>query len=76
MKQQIVDMFEDSLNSEGEIVIAGITFDRAYVLKEMDPIAYEIELSNFADAIGYDEDEEDDGQPTELEEWMSFDPDC
>lgn len=23
-----------------------------------------------------DEDYEDDGQPTELEEWMDFDPDC
>ena len=23
-----------------------------------------------------DEEDEDDGQPTELEEWMSFDPDC
>ena len=23
-----------------------------------------------------DEEDEDDGQPTELEEWMDFDPDC
>lgn len=23
-----------------------------------------------------DEEEEDDGQPTEYDEWMSFDPDC
>ena len=23
-----------------------------------------------------EEEDEDDGQPTELEEWMSFDPDC
>ena len=75
MKQEIIDMFEDSLNTEGSVFIAGVEFDRAYILKEMDPIAYDVELSNFADALGYDEDE-DDGQPTELEEWMSFDPDC
>ena len=75
MKQEIIDMFEDSLNTEGSVFIAGIEFDRAYILKEMDPIAYDVELSAFADALGYDEDE-DDGQPTEHEEWMSFDPDC
>ena len=75
MKQEIIDMFEDSLNTEGSVFIAGVEFDRAYILKEMDPIAYDVELSNFADAMGYDEDE-DDGQPTELEEWMDFDPDC
>ena len=77
MKQEIIDMFEDSLNTEGSVFIAGIEFDRAYILKEMDPIAYDVELSNFADAMGYDEDTEDwDGQPTEQEEWASFDPDC
>ena len=76
MKQEIIDMFEDSLNTEGSVFIAGVEFDRAYILKEMDPIAYDVELSNFADALGYDEDEEYDGQPTEHEEWMSFDPDC
>lgn len=32
------------------------------------------------DDYGYDEDDfdgyEDDGQPTEYDEWQSFDPDC
>ena len=69
------DQFDEMLNEEGEIVIAGVTFDRAYILKEMDPIAYDQEFSNWADAMSYDFDE-DDGQPTEQEEWHSFDPDC
>ena len=79
-EDQAREQFDEMLNEEGEIVIAGITFDRAYILKEMDPIAYDEEFSNWADAMSYDfdeeEDEEDDGQPTELEEWQSFDPDC
>lgn len=77
MKQDIVEQFEEMLNEAGPVVIAGIEFDRADILKEMDPIAYDEELANFADAMGVDlDEEEDDGQPTELEEWMSFDPDC
>ena len=77
-EDQAREMFDEMLNEEGEIVIAGITFDRAYILKEMDPIAYDEEFSNWADAMSYDFDEEDeyDGQPTEQEEWASFDPDC
>jgi TPP-dependent 2-oxoacid decarboxylase len=77
MKQDIVEQFEEMLNEQGPVVIAGIEFDRADILKELDPIAYDEELANFADAMGVDlDEEEDDGQPTELEEWMSFDPDC
>ena len=79
------DQFDEMLNEQGEIVIAGITFDPARILKEIDPIAYEEEFSNWADAMSYDfdednedEDDEDeyDGQPTQQEEWASFDPDC
>jgi len=29
-----------------------------------------------ANDILLDEEDEEDGQPTELEEWMDFDPDC
>ena len=57
-EDQAREMFDEMLNEEGEIVIAGITFDRAYVLKEMDPVAYDTEFSNWADAMSYDFDEE------------------
>jgi hypothetical protein len=29
-----------------------------------------------ADVASLSDEEEDDGQPTEMEEWHSFDPDC
>ena len=77
MKQNIVEQFEEMLNEAGPVVIAGIEFDRAAILKELDPIAYDEELANFADAMGVDlDEEEDDGQPDEMQEWESFDPDC
>jgi len=39
---------------------------------------YDVPLSTVEDILNdMIEDEEDyDGQPTEMEEWMSFDPDC
>jgi len=75
---QAQEQFEDMLNEEGTVTIAGVTFDRAYILKEMDPIAYDTEFANYCDSMGYDFDEEDDydGQPTEQEEWHDFDPEC
>ena len=77
MRTEIIVQFEEMLNEKGTVTIAGIEFDRADILKEMDPIAYDEELANFADAMGYDlDEEEDDGQPDEMQEWESFDPDC
>jgi hypothetical protein len=77
MKQNIVEQFEEMLNEQGAVMIAGIEFDRADILKELDPIAYDESLNNFADAMGVELDEEDeDGQPDEMQEWESFDADC
>ena len=67
--------FCDAMDQQGPVVIMGITFDRSAILREMDPIAYDEELANFFDAMGFDP-EEDDGQPDEAQEWESFDPDC
>jgi len=37
----------------------------------------EYDVADMAETEGFvDFEEEDDGQPTELEEWQSFDPDC
>lgn len=73
---QAREQFDEMLNEEGTVTICGVTFDRAQILQDMDPIAYDQEFANYCDAMGYDFDEEDDGQPSEHDEWMSFDPDC
>ena len=76
--ESLEDAFCEALDDQGDVTICGVTFSRSQILKEMDPIAYDEELSNFFDAMGFDPDseDEDDGQPTEQEEWHSFDPDC
>ena len=50
--------FCEAMDEAGPVVILGISFDRSYILKEMDPIAYDTELANFFDAMGFDPDEE------------------
>jgi len=37
---QLEDIADDFLDEQGEVVIAGITFNCSYILKELDAIAY------------------------------------
>lgn len=45
------DMVDELLDMEGDIEIAGITFSKSYILKELDPIAYRELCSNQADSM-------------------------
>lgn len=36
----IAEIVDEILDSEGDVVIAGVTFSRSAILKEMDPTAY------------------------------------
>ena len=75
--EDLEQQFCDNLDCAGPVTIAGVSFDPSYILKEMDPIAYDTELANFFDAMGFDPDEEEsDGQPDETTEWADFDADC
>jgi len=44
------DWYFDDVN--GDIVIAGITFSPADILKELDPIAYNEEFNNYCNMMG------------------------
>ena len=52
------DMFNDYLDSDsdGLILIAGLTFLASEVLERMDPVAYRTELNDYLNAISYDFD--------------------
>lgn len=52
--------YDNMLDEEGRVVIAGITFDRSYILREMDPIAYRCGFNDFMDSMGIDTDELED----------------
>ena len=57
--ESLEQAFCEAMDQEGPVVILGISFDRSYILKEMDPIAYDTELANFFDAMDFDPDEVD-----------------
>lgn len=44
----------------GPVVIAGMEFDAAYALNELDPIAYKCGWIDYMDALGVDTDELED----------------
>ena len=56
--ESLEEAFCEAMDQEGPVTIMGVSFDRSYILKEMDPIAYDTELANFFDAMGFDPDEE------------------
>ena len=50
MREMLQEMVDELLDSEGDVVIAGITFSRSQILKELDPIAYSEIMLEMADS--------------------------
>ena len=40
MDSVLVDIVDEMLDMDGDVTIAGVTFSRSYILKELDPTAY------------------------------------
>jgi hypothetical protein len=57
--ESLEQAFCEAMDQDGPVTILGISFERSTILKEMDPIAYDTELVNFFDAMGFDPDEEE-----------------
>jgi hypothetical protein len=82
---EAVERYEDILDSEGPLTLAGMSYARSYVLREVDPVAYRCGFNDFVDSLTEDgiyvegitdSEIEDDGQPDEAQEWADFDADC
>ena len=50
------DSYCDMLNEEGEIHVAGLTFDPAYIVKQLDPIAFRCGLIDYVDGLDFGDD--------------------
>lgn len=56
-----VAAYDDMINEvDGPVTIAGMQFDPAYALNELDPIAYKCGWIDYMDALGVDTDELED----------------
>ena len=66
-----IDQYEECLNSEGEVKVAGLTFYPADIIKELDPTAYRCGLNDYVDGIDKSEVKEYQRLEEELEELES-----
>ena len=51
--EEQVEMYEEMLNSEGDIVIGNLRYPPSQVLMSVDPIAYKVGMDDYADAMGW-----------------------
>ena len=51
MREMIEEMVDEMLDAEGDVVIGNLAFSRSAIVREMDPIAYNMMCSEFADSM-------------------------
>ena len=66
---KLIEFVEEGVMSWEEIARAALCYMSEDEVRDMADANDLLCMENF-------DEEEDDGQPTEQEEWMSFDPDC
>ena len=52
---EAVDLYDDYLDEDGQVFIAGIAFYPSVLLKRADPVSYRCGFSDWRDATGLDE---------------------
>ena len=59
-----------------EMVDEGL-LDRDMLIRDLLNYMSESDVKDFYESLGLDDDEdEDDGQPSEMDEWLDYDPGC
>lgn len=53
-EEQLLESFDDAIDQEGEVKIGYLTFSRSQILKELDPIAYDLSVGEYADMLAQD----------------------
>jgi hypothetical protein len=64
-RDQAIEMVEDGIVSAKDMLVMALKY------MSNDDVADMLDSNELSERF-----QEDDGQPTEHEEWMSFDPDC
>ena len=56
----VTEMVDDIFDSEGDVEIGNLSFNRSQILKQLDPTAYRKEVNNYIDSMIEDLDPESD----------------
>lgn len=51
--EEQVEAYEEMLDSEGDVIVAGLPYQPSQVLMSVDPIAYKVGMDDFADSMGW-----------------------
>ena len=51
VREMIEEMVDDALDCDGEVEIGSLTFSRSQIVRELDPIAYRMMLTDYADSM-------------------------
>jgi hypothetical protein len=55
--QEALDLYEQMLDDSGPVVVGGIEFSPSDILKEMDPIAYDVGFNDYMDSCDINTDD-------------------
>ena len=51
IREMIEEMVDDALDCDGEVEIGSLSFSRSQIVRELDPIAYRMMLTDYADSM-------------------------
>ena len=51
VREMIEEMVDDALDCDGEVEIGSLSFSRSQIVRELDPIAYRMMLTDYADSM-------------------------
>ena len=54
-ESEAIERYNDILDSEGPVIVAGISFDPSYILRKCDRIAYDCGFNDFVDSLTDDD---------------------
>jgi hypothetical protein len=55
--EEAYERFDEMLDESGPVIVGGIEFSPSAILKEMDPIAYDVGFNDYMDSMDIDTDE-------------------
>ena len=63
--EEAYERFDEMLDESGPVIVGGIEFSPSDILKEMDPIAYDVGFNDYMDSMDIDTDELSDSEYNE-----------
>ena len=71
--EEALELYEQMLDESGPVIVGGIEFSPSAILKEMDPIAYDVGFNDYMDGIGVDTDDFLDDEDSDFDDSMDGD---